>query len=274
MFCVSRIRTQPLVCWNWNSPTKVNPVLSGSAETSSEGPVPAAKSNTVVAWPSTVAVLKPLALPGGFTNDGATPTLLPRFPWNRKSANTAAFAVYPEARTSRGGRRSWGLMGIKGVPMEDCRGMISRNGPVCEVLSSGSLIDIRTMTIDKMRSSIRLRETFPRTARCSGYGPSPTFSGRRLPRRCQGCPASGQGVASAEPFAAEQWKHRVTPERWRWWCFAHGLPMPRGLSRSMLAVSGGRPEIVKKITKPACRPETVIPISAHRREFPSALLFL
>ncbi len=49
----------------------------------------------------------------------------------------------------------------------------------------------------------------------------------------------------------------------------------RGFTESPKSLlSGGRPEIVKKITKPACRPETVIPISAHRREFPSALLFL
>jgi len=52
------------------------------------------------------------------------------------------------------------------------------------------------------------------------------------------------------------------------------LVMARLHEVAQVPVSGGRPEIVKKITKPACRPETVIPISAHRREFPSALLFL
>ena len=52
------------------------------------------------------------------------------------------------------------------------------------------------------------------------------------------------------------------------------LAMARLQRVAQVLVSRGRPEIVKKITKPACRPETLIPIFAHRREFPSALLFL
>ena len=52
------------------------------------------------------------------------------------------------------------------------------------------------------------------------------------------------------------------------------LAMARLHRVAQVPVSGGRPEIVKKITKPACRPETLIPISGHRREFPPALLFL
>jgi hypothetical protein len=52
------------------------------------------------------------------------------------------------------------------------------------------------------------------------------------------------------------------------------LAMARLHRVAQVPVSGGQPEIVKKITKPACRPETLIPVFTHRREFPSALLFL
>ena len=52
------------------------------------------------------------------------------------------------------------------------------------------------------------------------------------------------------------------------------LAMARLHRVAQVLVSSGRPEIVKKITNPGCRPDRLIPLFAHGREFPSALLFL